>query len=83
MKQRVIFLLLALALFMTGNPGTAGQSRTVQYEYDASGRLVRMVSVTGEIAVTDYQFDAAGNLLATVEGPTPEVIFSSGFEAGQ
>ena len=46
----------------------AGQER---YEYDALGRLVRVIDAQGR--VTDYVYDAVGNLLQVIPGATAQV----------
>lgn len=58
------WLALAFALFFLPS-GFAGEER---YDYDALGRLVRVIDEQGR--VTEYTYDAAGNILrVTVSGP--------------
>src|SRR2546428_13001147 len=45
----------------------AGQER---YDYDALGRLIRVIDEQGR--VTEYVYDAAGNLLQVITGGTPQ-----------
>jgi len=63
-------LILALLTLIVIAPVFAG----VTYQYDALGRLVRVVDETGQ--VTTYQYDAVGNLLAVTQTGTqpPPVI---------
>lgn len=56
---------LAIALLLFPPPATAGEER---YDYDALGRLVRVIDEQGR--VTEYVYDAAGNILQViVTGP--------------
>jgi len=56
---------LAIALVLLPPPATAGEER---YDYDALGRLVRVIDEQGR--VTEYVYDAAGNILQViVSGP--------------
>jgi hypothetical protein len=55
----------------------AARSQTVQYAYDAGGRLVVVADARGDLAVYDY--DAVGNLLAirriaVADTPEPVVV---------
>lgn len=55
---------LAVALSLLSPPSTiAGEER---YDYDALGRLVRVIDEQGR--VTEYVYDAAGNLLQVITG---------------
>src|SRR5713101_7979611 len=50
----------------------AGQER---YDYDALGRLIRVIDEQGR--VTEYVYDAAGNLLQVIVGgtaPAPAIV---------
>src|SRR5688572_27432176 len=67
---------LALLLTVFGAPALAGEER---YDYDALGRLVRVIDEQGR--VTEYVYDAAGNILQViVSGPgsaQPPVVTTS------
>jgi YD repeat-containing protein len=52
---------LAIALLLLAPPATAGEER---YDYDALGRLVRVIDEQGR--VTEYVYDAAGNILQVI-----------------
>ena len=56
---------LAVALLLAPQPASTGEER---YDYDALGRLVRVIDEQGR--VTEYVYDAAGNILqVVVSGP--------------
>jgi YD repeat-containing protein len=44
------------------------QSNSVQYVYDALGRLTQVVDTSGNVAV--YNYDAVGNLLSITRSTT-------------
>lgn len=73
LKSHVLWL-FALALSVTYiGLSQAGQER---YDYDALGRLVRVLDEQGR--VTQYNYDAAGNLLQVDTGATAQTLTVSG-----
>jgi YD repeat-containing protein len=62
-------LLSALALFVA-----PARAETVQYFYDALGRLIGAVDASG--GTTLYNYDAAGNLLSVTRGPSGQLAIS-------
>ena len=68
MRMRLKFglsmLLFCLALLATADPAEAG---SVSYEYDALGRLERIVYDDG--TVIEFVYDAAGNRTSRVVTP--------------
>ena len=53
--------LLALGLVLACVQQLPAQSQTIQYYYDDSGRLVKMIDPTGDVVT--YVYDAVGNIL--------------------
>ena len=71
MRARLVLLLLAGALALPGG----ATPQTVQYAYDAAGRLSVVADPRGDLAVYDY--DAVGNLLSIRRlpvGDRPEAV---------
>lgn len=64
---RTIVCLLLLLTGLLSPLVEAGQER---YEYDALGRLVRVIDAQGR--VTEYVYDAVGNLLHVIPGATSQ-----------
>ena len=62
-----------LTLLSSGWPGAAAAA-TIQYLYDANGRLVAVIDdpgATGDVAI--YRYDAVGNLLGIDRGPATDL----------
>ncbi len=62
MLRALRILVLVLAYGMVASQVAAQQGGTTRYVYDDNGRLIAVVSPTGEAAV--YEYDAAGNFTA-------------------
>lgn len=76
-------LVLSVVLTVSCFSATAGEER---YDYDALGRLVRVIDEQGR--VTEYVYDAAGNILqvitgAAAEAPTVSAITPSAIRRGE
>ena len=61
--RRSLFALVAALAMLCTPAAFAGEER---YDYDALGRLVRVIDEQGR--VTEYVYDAAGNLLQVITG---------------
>lgn len=96
MLRQLATLLLTLSLVVTPSV-QAQQGGTTTYAYDDDGRLIAVISPTGEASV--YEYDAAGNFTAIrrltsndlavlaftpSRGPigTPVTIYGTGFNQG-
>lgn len=86
---RLAFSLLAIPLMaaalLTAAPSQAASER---YDYDALGRLIRVIDAGGR--VTEYDYDAAGNIRAVRTGgsaatlqPTITGVVPSGFRKAE
>jgi len=64
---RLLACSVALLLTMCASAGNAAQER---YDYDALGRLIRVIDEQGR--VTEYAYDAAGNILQVITGATAQ-----------
>ena len=64
---RLLACSVALLLAMCASAGNAALER---YDYDALGRLIRVIDEQGR--VTEYVYDAAGNILQVITGATAQ-----------
>src|ERR1044071_4912002 len=62
MLRALRILVVVVAYGMVASQVAAQQGGTTRYVYDDNGRLIAVVSPTGEAAV--YEYDAAGNFTA-------------------
>lgn len=61
-------ILLAIAMALAGGSSPA-KADTVQYTYDALGRVVTVTYASG--ATISYTYDSAGNRTQVVQAPPP------------
>jgi len=81
MRKRMLTGLIFLFLFGISSPLWA-QSNSVQYVYDALGRLTQVVDPSGNVAT--YNYDAVGNLLSITRSTTsPSALAILGFSPAQ
>lgn len=59
----------ALTLALVAAQAQSADAQTVQYTYDALGRVVTVTYSNG--AVITYTYDAAGNRITVVQAPPP------------
>jgi YD repeat-containing protein len=81
MRKRTLTGLIFLLILGFASPLCA-QSNSVQYVYDALGRLTTVIDPSGNVAT--YNYDAVGNLLSitrTTASPSALAIF--GFSPSQ
>jgi len=82
MRKRTLTCLIFLFILGFASPLWAQSGASVQYVYDALGRLTTVVDPSGNVA--NYNYDAVGNLLSitrTTSSPSALAIF--GFSPAQ
>src|SRR5690242_6547238 len=82
MRKRTLTGLICLFILGFASPLWAQSGASVQYVYDALGRLTTVVDPSGNVAT--YNYDAVGNLLSitnSTSSPSALAIFS--FSPGQ
>src|SRR6266446_253603 len=82
MRKRTLIGLIFLFILGFASPLWAQSGASVQYVYDALGRLMTVIDPSGNVAT--YNYDAVGNLLSitrTTSSPSALAIF--GFSPAQ
>lgn len=77
MSKKVTARIIFLVIFSFASPLWAQTGSSVQYVYDALGRLTQVVDPSGNVAT--YNYDAVGNLLSithSTTSPSSLAIFS-------
>src|SRR6266571_262950 len=77
MRKRTLIGLIFLFILGFASPLWAQSGASVQYVYDALGRLTQVVDPSGNVAT--YNYDAVGNLLSitrSTTSPSALAIFS-------
>src|SRR5258708_38718096 len=81
MRKRTLTCLIVM-LVLGFVPPLWAQSNSVQYVYDALGRLTTVVDPSGSVAT--YNYDAVGNLLSITRSTTsPSALAILGFSPAQ
>ncbi len=82
MRPNILTGLIFLFLFGFVSPLWAQSGASVQYVYDALGRLTTVVDPSGNVAT--YNYDAVGNLLSITRTTTsPSALAIFGFSPAQ
>ena len=82
MRKIVLTSLVFLFLFCIASPLLAQSGASVQYVYDALGRLTTVVDPSGNVAT--YNYDAVGNLQSITRTTTsPSALAIFGFSPAQ
>jgi len=82
MRKRMLASQIFLLLLGFASPLRAQGGASVQYVYDALGRLTTVVDPSGNVAT--YNYDAVGNLLSITRTTTsPSALAILGFSPGQ
>jgi YD repeat-containing protein len=82
MRKRFLTSLILLLLFGFASPLWAQSGASVQYVYDALGRLTTVVDPSGNVAT--YNYDAVGNLQSiTRSTSSPSALAIFGFSPAQ
>ncbi len=82
MRKRTLTGLIFLFILCVASPLWAQSGASVQYVYDALGRLTTVVDPTGNVAT--YNYDAVGNLLSiTRSTSSPSALAILGFTPAQ
>jgi YD repeat-containing protein len=82
MRKRTLTGLIFLIILACAFPLWAQSGASVQYVYDALGRLTTVVDPSGNVAT--YNYDAVGNLLSITRSTTsPSALAILGFSPGQ
>jgi len=82
MRKRTLIGLIFLFILGFASPLWAQSGASVQYVYDALGRLTMVVDPSGNVAT--YNYDAVGNLLSiTRSTSSPSALAILGFSPAQ
>ncbi|HYL83778.1 MAG TPA: IPT/TIG domain-containing protein, partial [Candidatus Angelobacter sp.] len=81
-RKRMLTGLIFLSMLGFVSPLWAQSGASVQYVYDALGRLAQVIDPSGNVAT--YNYDAVGNLLSITRSTTsPSALAIFGFNPAQ